>query len=628
MSARFSWKQKLVVVIAITLLGLLMVAGSSFLGLNSVSSGFSKQNAALDYNKQLLQFTNELLLNEAAGSALKADQLSQYQQQLGALVEGAEKMRVTATAFGDPRLAELAVELAQNIETYQQQRGEWLAIKQQLGFSPAEGVLKELYGIADDLEGLKFSMIDAAISDIVIGQKSYIVSGAASDEKRVVGALEVLEKMVIDMEWQTIDIGLKTAAYRKAFEQVRGLISQQQSILQSLEPLIAGIDSSVSEQSDYLENTVSVKVLNEVEEARSTAILIIVSAAVVVGLVILVSLGGIARQLNIQLEAMQRFLKQVAAGDFSRQLDVGDNDRDEFNQLRSTINQTISDISAVLIQVVNGNKSLFEVREQLEGVMQQLVSGSEQVELTTQQSSEATQQISTAVNDVAQRSQGVSETARIASQTTRQGGDIVADCVSSMSSLSDLIGSTNQEVDRLGESGKRMMGIIDVINGLADQTNLLALNAAIESARAGEAGRGFSVVADEVRALAQKTVNATNSISDIIKGFNDQSRRMSELMEQGLKLAESGQSNAHNASSSFTQIEQAIEKVAAEMDQVVVAVEEISYNTGDIANQVDSICQQSNETRNSRLTMESYTQQLSAQTDTLEQVTGRFILQK
>ena len=171
-----------------------------------------------------------------------------------------------------------------------------------------------------------------------------------------------------------------------------------------------------------------------------------------------------------------------------------------------------------------------------------------------------------------------------------------------------------------------MLGIIDVINGLADQTNLLALNAAIESARAGEAGRGFSVVADEVRALAQKTVNATSSIGDIIKSFNDQSKRMGDLMEEGIKLASYGQENANNAMASIESIEESIQKVTAEMDQVVVAVEEISYNTNDIASQVETICDQSERTKETRLVMEGHTQKISSQAEALGQLTSRFKL--
>lgn len=197
-----------------------------------------------------------------------------------------------------------------------------------------------------------------------------------------------------------------------------------------------------------------------------------------------------------------------------------------------------------------------------------------------------------------------------------------------MSDIVDLIQKTHEEVTHLSESNSKMLGIIDVINSLADQTNLLALNAAIESARAGEAGRGFSVVADEVRALAQKTVYATSNIDEIIKGFNAQSSRMSNLMAKGIELASSGEENANNAKSSFETIEESIQKVAAEMDQVVVAVEEISYNTKDITAQIEDICEQSENTKQTRLIMENHTHQLSAQAETLGKLTDRFKLSK
>jgi methyl-accepting chemotaxis protein len=272
------------------------------------------------------------------------------------------------------------------------------------------------------------------------------------------------------------------------------------------------------------------QVSQETESSKKTATAIMLITEVIVGFVILISLAAIARELNVQLKYMHKFLKKMSEGDFSQQLVTNGNKKYEFIQLKVAADLMVKDISYVILKIIDGNNSLKNIRGQLEDAIVLLANSSEEVENKNQRPTVATQRISSAVGDVARRSSHVNETAQLASVSTKVGATIVNDCVSSMLSIVDLISKTHSEVENLSQSSVKMVDIIDVINGLADQTNLLALNAAIESAQAGEAGRGFSVVADEVRALAQKTVGATSSIGDMIKSFNDQSKSMSDLM--------------------------------------------------------------------------------------------------
>ena len=510
--------------------------------------------------------------------------------------------------------------------SYTDLRKDWLNNGLTLGFSTEEGKLASLADALSGLETVSFSMIDDSVSDLVFSQRKYMVSKDAQNEMDIEKYLSNLELVVIDMDWQDNVIGEAILAYRLAFDSTRGLITKETQIGTALAPITRKLSTLVDGQDQFLEEKVLKQVAQKANDTRKTAIKVISLAAIIVGLIIFISLASVARQFNIQLKHMQAFLKGIAEGDFSKNLPTNNNKKDEFTQLRTASNHMVHDISGVISQVVDGNKSLLDLREQLEMAVERLGLASEEVEQKTQQSTVATQQISIAVNDVAKRSVDVSETAQSASQATQTGGKVINDCVTSMINIVALIEKTHKEVSHLAQSSSKMLGIIDVINGLADQTNLLALNAAIESARAGEAGRGFSVVADEVRALAQKTVGATSNIGDIIKGFNDQSKRMGDLMEEGINLASSGQENANNAKSSFETIEDSIQKVAAEMDQVVVAVEEISYNTNDIATQIEHICNQGETTKETRLAMENHTHKLSSQAEILGQLTSRFKL--
>jgi methyl-accepting chemotaxis protein len=414
------------------------------------------------------------------------------------------------------------------------------------------------------MEKASFSMVEDDVITMITGQKGYLITKSEDDRRTLEKGLSNLEAMVSEMGWQDIKIGELTLAYRAAYDDIQDLFSAESAIEAQLQPVFNELKDIVAQQKVILDEDIIVQVTAKADDAQQTATNIMLVAALIVALVILTSLGTIARELNVQLKYMHKFLKKVAEGDFSGRLKTNSNQKDEFTQLKTAANLMVHDISRVIAEVVDGNNTVLNIRRHLEKAVAELAVTSVQVETKTQQSTAATHQISNAVDDVAQRSVGVSETIQSASKSTQTGGKVINECVDSMTQIVSLINETHTEVEDLTQSSTKMLGIIDVINGLADQTNLLALNAAIESARAGEAGRGFSVVADEVRALAQKTVSATTSIGDIIESFNMQSKKMGALMKQGINLTSAGQEHANNARSSFDSIDSSIQKVVGE----------------------------------------------------------------
>lgn len=621
-----SWKYKLTLVIATTLIGLVLVTGSGFIGLNSVSKSFSQQQNVAHYETDAVILSSKLLELKLASQNLTADNSAAFSKELEHLNTLVLDMKGMTTQLNYQELTAFSDRLSQLVYAYVTGNQKILEGRSVLGFTPDEGKLKALYSAQKALEEISFSMIDDDVIAMIAGQKGYLITKSNADKTTLEKGLVNLEATVIDMDWHTIQIGIAVKSYRIAYDEIKTLIDAEASVIAELQPVLVELNNIVKEQKTFLDEEVISHVVEEAKSAQQAATRIMLIAATVVSIVIFVSLGTIARELNTQLKYMHTFLKQVAEGNFSGRLKTNDNKKDEFTQLKMASNLMVHDISDVISQVVDGNSSLLDIRDNLEQTVEKLGLSSSEVEKKTQQSTVATQQISIAVNDVAERSVHVSETAQSASQNTKKGGKVINDCVESMSHIVELIGETHTEVENLAQSSTKMLSIIDVINGLADQTNLLALNAAIESARAGEAGRGFSVVADEVRALAQKTVSATSNIGDIIKNFNDQSKKMGKLMSQGIKLASSGEENAHNARDSFDSIEQSIQKVAAEMDQVVVAVEEISYNTNDIATQIGDIFEQGESTKEIRSKLEEYSHKLCAQTEKIDGVTKRFTL--
>jgi methyl-accepting chemotaxis protein len=628
LNLQLSWNVKLKVVIAITILGLVLVAGSGLMGLNTVKISFGQQKQATDYNMMSLLLSNTLLELRLESQNISKENSHDFYTKLDMLSALATKKSDATRELENEDLSKLSSRLTELVATYVSQNKQILEGRAIIGFTPSDGKLKLFNEARIAIEKARFSMIDDDIITMVSGHKAYLLTNSDNDRGALEKGLINLEATVTKMKWQKIPIGQMVATYRAAFEEIKGLINAELAIEAELEPVFKELKSILTQQKTILDEEIIVQVAAKADGAQKTASNIMLIAALIMALVIFTSLGAIARALNVQLKSMHKFLKKVSEGDFSGRLGTNDNSKDEFTQLKNAANLMVHDISEVIADVVVGNDTVLTIRQRLESSVGQLAISSEQVERKTQASTDATQQISSAVNDVAKRSVGVSETIQLASDSTQTGGKVIKECVESMSHIVRLINETHTEVEDLAQSSNKMMGIIDVINGLADQTNLLALNAAIEAARAGEAGRGFSVVADEVRALAQKTVDATTSIGQIIKNFNNQSNKMSKLMKQGISVTSSGQESANNARLSFDYIDSSIHKVVGEMNQVVSAVEEISLNTNDIATQISDIYKQSESTKEIRQQLENYSQQLSSQTVTISKITSRFVLAK
>lgn len=616
---------KLKAVITITLVGLVLVAGSGLMGLKTVKTSFAQQKQATDYDVMSLLLANTLLELKLESQNLTQTNSKDFDDKLTALSDLASEILGATNNMQNADLTALSSRLNELVRTYVAGNKEILVGRSIIGFTPSEGKLKALYDAQATMEETSFSMVEDDVITMITGQKAYLITKSTNDRLTLERGLSGLEAMVKEMSWQNLKIGELTLTYRAAYDDVKNLFTAESALEAQLEPVFSELKSIVAQQKVILDEDIIVQVTAKADDAQQTATNVMLVAALIVALVIFISLGAIARELNVQLKHMHKFLKKVSEGDFSSRLATNDNYRDEFTQLKTAANLMVHDISKVIADVVEGNNAVLDIRRHLEHAVTQLAVTSAQVETKTQQSTDATHQISNAVGDVAQRSVGVSETIQSASKSTQTGGKVINECVHSMAQIVSLINETHTEVEDLAQSSNKMLGIIDVINGLADQTNLLALNAAIESARAGEAGRGFSVVADEVRALAQKTVNATTSIGDIIKSFNMQSKKMGALMKQGISLTSTGQEHANNARSSFDYIDSSIQKVVGEMDQVVVAVEEISHNSNDIATQVGDICKQSESAKKIRLQLEDYSQQLSEQTKKIANITDRFI---
>ncbi|MDU0458015.1 MAG: methyl-accepting chemotaxis protein [Geobacteraceae bacterium] len=212
-------------------------------------------------------------------------------------------------------------------------------------------------------------------------------------------------------------------------------------------------------------------------------------------------------------------------------------------------------------------------------------------DIVSQASTVATagEEMSATSGDIASNCTSAAENAGRASAMARDGAAVVMGTVRGMERIAGRVRETAASVDALGSSSVQIGNIIGTIEDIADQTNLLALNAAIEAARAGEQGRGFAVVADEVRALAERTTRATKEIAAMIKGIQSETRTAVASMEEGVQEVAKGSAEAEKSGEALGNILSQINEVTAQINQIATAAEEQTATTREISNNVHMI---------------------------------------
>ena len=219
------------------------------------------------------------------------------------------------------------------------------------------------------------------------------------------------------------------------------------------------------------------------------------------------------------------------------------------------------------------------------------------------------------------------ETAKEAKQAAEKGGSVVNQAVEGMKRIAEIVKRSAGTVQELGKSSDQIGEIIGVIDDIADQTNLLALNAAIEAARAGEQGRGFAVVADEVRKLAERTTKATKEIADMIKKIQTETKGAVSSMQEGTNQVDAGITLADQAGESLKEIVRISQRVTDMVTQIAAASEQQSSASEQISKNVEAISTVTGETAQGTQQIAQAAEDLNRLTENLQQLVQRFNLQ-
>jgi len=407
-------------------------------------------------------------------------------------------------------------------------------------------------------------------------------------------ALEKLEKMETDKEGKAIieklkaaiaggregNLKLAKAMEANDFEEARNLFTNV------VDPPVVQFMAIVDELVKFQEKGVQEKykqIVSDNARVRITLVVFGVISLILCGVVAFV----ITRSITLPIRKSIGIAETLAQGNLSVTIDLERKDEfgDEMKAFKGMVEKWKSLIAAVKVSAT----SVASASHELSASAEQLSRGaSAQVQRTIQVST-ASEEMSQASLDIAKNANSISESAKEMVLTAQNGSSIVSDSVNEVEEIAKTVNKSSDFVKDLGGQSEKIGEIVLVINEIADQTNLLALNAAIEAARAGEAGRGFAVVADEVKKLAERTGKSTQEIGSMINAIKTGVDKAVESMGEASEKVKTGVELSNKAGEALTGIVASSSNLQSMVQQIAAAIEEMNSTTDEIAKDIEQV---------------------------------------
>jgi methyl-accepting chemotaxis protein len=375
------------------------------------------------------------------------------------------------------------------------------------------------------------------------------------------------------------------------------------------------------EQDKVLDDTV--KEAESVSSKIQTVMLVMVLVAFILAIAMMLI---VVSSIKKPLTAVHDMVQDIAQGegDLTKRLDY--RSRDELGDICTGFNTFMDKLHAIITSIASNTTQVAAAASQLMTASEQIATGSEEVAAQAGTVATAGEEMSATSGDIAQNCQMAAEGSNQASRAASSGSEVVNNTVQVMGRIASRVQETAKTVESLGARSDQIGAIVATIQDIADQTNLLALNAAIEAARAGEQGRGFAVVADEVRALAERTTKATREISEMIKAIQNETKGAVAAMDAGVHEVEQGTSEAAKCGTALQEILEQINAVSMQVNQVATAAEEQTATTSEISNNIHQITEVVQETSKNAHESATSANQLARTAEELQRIVRQFKL--
>ncbi len=332
----------------------------------------------------------------------------------------------------------------------------------------------------------------------------------------------------------------------------------------------------------------------------------------------------IRRFVVVRVRDVLAHLHEMVEGNFSRPADI--RGRDELGRILCGIQSSKVLLGAVIDQIASAARVVRRYSDTLSQSTDTASTAALEQSNASQSMAASIEEISVSIDHIAEHSEEARLVSGQSNEAARQGGHTVKDVVADMTAIGTEIAATAEALRALGKRSEQIGGIVKTIRDIAEQTNLLALNAAIEAARAGEQGRGFAVVADEVRKLSEQTARSTVTIEEVVEGIRSGTALAVGKIDGALQKARHGESLAVSAGTAIAQIESGADQVLTRVADISAAIQEQSTASRDIAAQVEKIAQMAEGNSRALSEVDQAARTLARLSGELKEVTDTFVV--
>jgi methyl-accepting chemotaxis protein len=500
----------------------------------------------------------------------------------------------------------------------------------------------------DDIYGNRFANYQTS-ADVMIGLREIHSNlykmviqmtsnyDAAKTQELAKTQMEALTKVE-----ETLRNGAKSAKMTKAekerFTGTLGMVGRYKLLIQQCIASGSGAAVMTLTESDgfFQEMTRGVRELIDLEKGLSknqyssaktvfyTALIIsvIVFAA---ALILPFAIGLFMKSLILApIKRTVEVIEIVAQGDLTKRIDVASSD--EIGEMARHFNGFVDKLHEAINHVAASSNAVSSAAGTLDRATERMAVGVEEAAMQVNSVATASEEMSKTSSEIAQNCVLAARSSDEATQSVNTGEGVTRQTIGIMNRISDRVKDSAEVIKSLGARSDQIGQIVGLINDVADQTNLLALNAAIEAARAGEHGRGFAVVADEVRKLAERTSHATKEISNTIYAMQAETKKAVSSMEEGVSEVGIGTTEAAKSGDALNEILSQINRVSSEINQIAVASEQETATTNEIASSIQQIAEVMHETARRIQENAAASSQLADLAGSLQTMVGQFRL--
>ncbi|QVW25576.1 methyl-accepting chemotaxis protein [Pseudomonas hormoni] len=634
-----SVKLKLALGFTTVVLLLVIVAGSGVLSLDSHTDRGGKVKTVAELLNQANDIRYAQMVYEATGDS---DQIGKIDSAVRKILATVEKRKANFIQQEDvSRLESIALAAQEYQRGFKQKvalreakiakRASWVAA----GNTADEAVTTMERSLAGTPTAPKIPLdkteAGLALYAAELGKQNrlmrYSIRGYLMDESQK--SLDILTAQFVQVRAAVKPlVGQLPGAQAAQLETFQSNVERYITLVQEFPQLVAGekeVQGQMAQQfASFYENTEAIvenQNLKSISEASTSKLRMI--ALTVLGFALAALIAWlIVRQVTRPLQEALQIAERIGGGDMTEHHFEPRND--EFGLLLRAMDKTRRNLRELLSHVNGITIQLASAAEQLSAVTKQTSAGVTNQRLETDQVATAMNEMAATVHEVAQNAQEASVAAQSADKQAVQGNAAIQRALIQIDKLSEEVSRSADAVAHLNKESVGISTVLTVINGIAEQTNLLALNAAIEAARAGEAGRGFAVVADEVRGLAQRTQQSTRQIEELISNLQAGAQNAANMMSASSTLVDETVNRAHEVQTELAAITQTVSLIQAMNMQIATAAEEQSAVAEEINRSVLNVRDVAEQSAAASEETAASTMELARLGNELQQQVGRF----